>query len=224
MNELIAEALRWYNMPWTVLMGLVALYWAIAMVGLIDLDFLDFDFDLDADADIDVDVDGDISGHGGGLMGALFEFMQLGNVPLMVVLSGIISIGWGLSILGNYYLNPTATALIGVGIAVASALPSLIISSILMRPVAIFYRRLEEKTDGNETMIGRTCIVRTDRVDKSFGQAEVTTPEGPLIVNVRTSEDSEKLQRGDSALIISQDKEHTLYTVRKIASAEIISI
>lgn len=220
MNELIAEALRWYNLPWTVLLGIVALYWAVATIGLIDLDFLDFDFDFDADADLDADV----SGHGGGLMGAFFDFLQIGNVPLMVILSGIIGIGWALSLLANYYMNPSAIAIVGAGIAIAASLPSLVISSILMRPLAMFYKRLEEDTDGNLTMIGRTCIVRTDRVDEHFGQAEVATSDGPLIINVRIGEDSTTLSNGDSALIIGQDKEHMLYRVRKVTSSEIVSI
>ena len=50
------------------------------------------------------------------------------------------------------------------------------------------------------------------------GQAEVATPEGPLVINVRLASESAALRTGDSALIISEDSEHTLYTVRRIAN------
>ena len=45
-EELFSEALRWYNLPWSILLALTTLYWLVAIVGMIDFDFLDFDFDF----------------------------------------------------------------------------------------------------------------------------------------------------------------------------------
>lgn len=213
MSELLTEALRWYNMPWTILLGIVALYWVIAAIGIIDLDFLDFDFDLDADADIDLDADA--GGSDSSMIGNFLKFLQLGEVPIMIVFSFITTFAWVFSLLGNYYLNPGNNAIVGVLISASSTVPTVLITGIAMRPFAMLYGYLEEKSDGNETMIGRACIVRTDRVDEHFGQAEVSTPEGPLIINVRICEGSEMLKHSDSALIISQNKEHMFYTVCK---------
>lgn len=213
-EELYTESLRWYNLPWTLMLVLMMVYWSFSILTSIDLDFLDLDFDLDADADADVDVDS----PGGGLFAGILEFIHLGSLPLMVVLTGLVICGWSLALIGNYYLNPSSLGLIGFGVSLAVALPGVVLSSLALWPVAVFYKRLEDKTDGNLTMIGRTCTVRSDRVDASFGQAEVSTPEGPLVVNVRLASESSPLGVGDSALIINEDQEQMLYTVRKISN------
>ena len=216
-EELIAESLRWYNLPWSLMLALMAIYWGIAVFGIVDLDFLDFDFNFDADADVDVDADLDAN-SGGGLIAGILEFIHLGSLPLMVVVSGLVICAWSFALIGNFYLNPGNSGLIGFLVSLAVALPGLVVSSLALLPFAIFYKRLEDKTDGNLTMIGRTCKVRSDRVDQSFGQAEVETVEGPLVVNVRIASESAPLQQGDTALIISEDPEHMLYTVRKITN------
>ena len=216
-EELYTEALRWYNLPWSIMLALMMLYWIIATIGVIDLDSLDFDLSLDANADIDADADIDTN-VGGGVFAGILEFIHLGSLPLMVVLSGLVICAWSFAIIGNYYLNPTNIGFLGFGISFAVSLPGVVVSSLTLWPVAVLYKRLGNKTDGNLTMIGRTCKVRSDRVDASFGQAEISTPEGPLIVNVRLASESGPLIEGDSALIISEDVEHMLYTVRKISN------
>ncbi|NQY32845.1 MAG: hypothetical protein HRT56_06705, partial [Coraliomargarita sp.] len=89
LEELITESLRWYNLPWSLMLALVGIYWAIAVFGIIDLDFLDLNFDIDADGDVDVDADLDADTGGGFIAGAL-EFIHLGSLPLMVVVSGLV--------------------------------------------------------------------------------------------------------------------------------------
>lgn len=214
-EELFTEALRWYNLPWSLMLLLVLLYWAIAVFGIVDLDFMGGDLEVDADLDVDADID---ANPGAGALVGIMEFIHLGSLPLMVVVSGLVICAWSMALIGNFYLNSGNSALIGFGVSLAVAIPGLIVSSLALWPVAVFYKRLEDKTDGNLTMIGRTCRVRSDRVDADYGQAEVITSEGPLVINVRLASESEPLSAGDSALIISQNAQQMLYTVRKIAN------
>ena len=51
MSEFVETAFSPTAIPATVLLLVVALYWFVAVVGGIGLDFLDFDFDFDADFD-----------------------------------------------------------------------------------------------------------------------------------------------------------------------------
>ena len=214
-EELYTEALRWYNLPWSLMLLLVLLYWVIAVAGIVDLDFMGVDLEVDADVDMDADID---ANPGGGAFVGVMEFIHLGSLPLMVVVSGLVICAWSMALVGNFYLNSSNSGVIGFALSSAVAIPGLVISSLALWPVATFYKRLEDKTDGNLTMIGRTCRVRSDRVDTLFGQAEVSTPEGPLVVNVRLASESEPLQSGDVALIISEDSQQMLYTVRKITN------
>ena len=82
MGDVIQQALTWYNLPLTLLLGVITLYWLMVIIGVLSADSLDFDVDtgdidvgvdLDADADVDIDAAHDFSadhdlhaGHGTG--------------------------------------------------------------------------------------------------------------------------------------------------------------
>ncbi|CAM2065531.1 DUF1449 domain-containing protein [Sulfidibacter corallicola] len=65
MLELFQASLAWANLPITVLLGLILVYWLFVILGFVGMDSLDvdvetdvgFDADLDAGADVQVDVD-----------------------------------------------------------------------------------------------------------------------------------------------------------------------
>ena len=51
MWEVLQAALAAVNLPYTVFLGLILLYWLTVIIGALDLDL--FNIDLDADADVD---------------------------------------------------------------------------------------------------------------------------------------------------------------------------
>ena len=60
--ELMRFSFDMVNLPFTVLLLVVMLYWGCVIAGAMDLDFFDIDADaeVDMDADVDVDVDADL--------------------------------------------------------------------------------------------------------------------------------------------------------------------
>ena len=64
MGEVLQEALMPANLVFTVMLGIVIIYWIMVILGALDVDFLDIDFD--SDVDVDADVDADVDGTGGG--------------------------------------------------------------------------------------------------------------------------------------------------------------
>lgn len=217
MTELLHEAIQWYNLPWTILLGLLLLYWIFEIVTGID-----FDLDFDLDADLDAEGPEGVSGAGGPIAG-LAKFVHLGHLPLMMIVTAIAIAGWAFSIFGNYYLNPGANAILGVAFAIIAFVPAVFVARLCLWPFVRFYKSLEGKTDGNESMIGRVCKIRTDRVDDRFGQAEVPTPEGPYVINVRLCSTSAPLSQGDTALIIAEDTARMSYTVRRISNEHLVA-
>ena len=64
MLELFTEAIRPINLPLTVLVAVITLYWVLVGLGLLGLDF-GADADLDGDSGAgDIDLDGHSDGHG----------------------------------------------------------------------------------------------------------------------------------------------------------------
>ena len=61
MTEIFQEAFKGYNLPLTILVGLIALYWVISLFGLVDFDSIDNAMGLDGlDTDVDVDIETDM--------------------------------------------------------------------------------------------------------------------------------------------------------------------
>jgi hypothetical protein len=72
MHEVFAESITWANLPFTVLLGTVVLYWIMVALGALDMNLFgevdadlhaDAHFDAHADGGVDLDGDGDLDGH-----------------------------------------------------------------------------------------------------------------------------------------------------------------
>ncbi|RMG67737.1 MAG: hypothetical protein D6722_12680, partial [Bacteroidetes bacterium] len=97
MTELYELSISPPNLPYTILLGLMVVYWLTVIIGAIDLDFLDFDVDVDTDVDVDAEVDTEVEVDGeadgaGGVSGAGWflttaSFFNLGSVPFMIFMS-----------------------------------------------------------------------------------------------------------------------------------------
>ena len=84
MWEVLDASMAVVNLPYTVFLGLILLYWLAVIVGGLDLDL--FNVEIDADVDVDTNMDTAVSGLGGvGL--AVLQFFHVGTVPLMLLLS-----------------------------------------------------------------------------------------------------------------------------------------
>ena len=102
-------------LPFTLLLIPVALYWLLALLGTLDLDFLDVDLDQDVDvsASATVDAGGQGNGHGdvpgqGVVMNVFHGALRAINatdVPVMVVFSILMIMMWLCAMLGNLWFN-----------------------------------------------------------------------------------------------------------------------
>lgn len=213
MSEVITESLAWINLPFTVLLGMVLLYWITVIVGLADMDAgLDHDIDHDADADHD--------GHaGGGFLGPVLEFFYIGEVPVLIVLSVFSLAMWAFAVLANYYFNPSHSLLLALGLFILNLIVSGLVTRVVGAPLRQAFGYLNKDYDEHRAIVGRACVVTTSELTNSFGQATITEGAGaPIIVNARTLHD-EVLRRGDSAIIFEEDKEKGLYFIKKLEPA-----
>lgn len=209
MGELIELSVSPANLPFTILLGLVILYWVGVILGALDIELFDFDLGLDGDADADVDA---TPIGGGGI--ALLQFFHVGTVPLSILLSFFFLSLWVISVVANYYLG-SGSLLVVFLLLVPNVIASLFVTKLFTLPVRALFRRLESERHETETVIGKICRIRTSRVDPGTGQAEVATSGAPLRLNVRTRE-GEVLERGEEAIIVEYDKKRRVYMVRKL--------
>ncbi|MGV9778901.1 hypothetical protein, partial [Streptosporangium sp. NPDC003464] len=143
------------------------------------------------------DGDGGTESAGsGGLLGGL----GLGGVPAVVTVSLLAVIGWSVSLAGGVLFSgvPALT-----GVLVAALVCAWAGARLAVRPL----RRaaLRGRGPSRADFVGRTCVIRTGRVDAAFGQAEATAPDGSsALVQVRQTGD-DAFDAGDTALIFAYD-------------------
>lgn len=212
MSELLQESLRFYNFPITVCFVLVVLFWMITVFGIVDSDALEPNLDLDADVDVDAQV------HGGSIGLGLLRFFNLGEVPLMILLSVLITLVWAGAVALNYYFNPGQSFLIAGGWLFANGVVSLLLTKFLTVPLKLLMRRLKEG-EKHRPVIGRACVIKTSEVTETFGQAEAEDDSGnPLLLHVRVSQGQKSLAKGDRALVVDTLDDAQTYVVRKLES------
>ncbi|HEX8632176.1 MAG TPA: hypothetical protein VF755_28790 [Catenuloplanes sp.] len=182
MGGFIGAAFSFPTVLFTFLLVVVVGYWLLVVLGAAD---------LDGDAGLDGGVAGLMSGLG------------LGGVPAAVAGSLLIALTWFLSLVGTVLVGDEVFPLASLAVLLAA----LAVGWFGTRLVVPLLRRALPTGSGpsRAEFVGRTCVVRTGRVDRHFGQAEVTTPDGSsALVQVRQAA-ADPLPAGTHALIYGYD-------------------
>jgi len=191
----------------TVMLGVCLLYWAGAVLGLVDLDVVDID------PGIDLNVD---SGYTpSDVLSALLLRTGLVGVPLVVTLSLITLIGWFIC----YYLvhftlgsvsNGWVRFLIGLPIFAGSLIAAAWLTSKAIQPLKPLFRSATK--EHFKHILGQRAVVRTSRVDENFGEATLDDGGAGLILKIR-SLDGETFIKGDRVVIFERLSDDNIYRV-----------
>jgi len=219
MLDLLEAAFSLVNLPYTILLILVVLYWGLYILGAVGddvLDFLGLDFDGDVDVDADVDVDGDVdagaNGMGSGL-GALLHFFYLGELPVVLIFSILILFMWILAMLANRMLVNTQlwlSMVLFVPIFVAAAM----LTKAVLTPFVPWLKQAFDQSSDVVEIIGKTCTITSLEATPEYGQAELPRPGAPVVLNVKTREGT-TLRKGEEAIVYEHDEATSTYLVAK---------
>lgn len=173
----------------------------------------DFDFDLDADVDVDADFDVESDSSGGLLRGAL-EFLGITGMPILLALNLLSLFAWMVCMIFMLFAGDVgggAAFAVGVLGFVGSFLAGGYITGRLAQRFShVFVPTLALR---RRELVGRACVITTEKVTTDFGQAEVRDAEGgSLIVQVRCAKDND-LGSGDRALIFDLDADAGVFQI-----------
>ncbi len=223
MAELLEASFAGVNVVPTALMGLSVIYWLFVLTGTIGLDMFDFDLDLDVDADVDVDVDVDAdvdadmdlpTGQIGSMMSlgvVVLRFLNIGSVPIMLWFSIFSLALWTFTVILD---DPAHHESIvpGLLVLVRNGFFGLIVAKAMTQPLRGKFDPIEPTKP--EDLIGQTCVITTTEVNETFGQARHEMDAAPLLLNVRSTDNS--LTKGDLALIVGFEPHQHTYSVEKV--------
>jgi hypothetical protein len=187
----------------TVLLGVILLYWLLAILGAVDIDVLD----------MDLDVDTDISNVGG--LTGLLSTLGLSGPPVTVTLSVLTILSWLFSYFSSAYLLVLVPwdmfrEFIGAGLLVGCFIVSIPVTAQVIKPLKGLFVVHSAKSKSH--FIGATCKITTLEVSETFGQAEIDDGQARIIVSVRANTPN-ALTKGDKAKVTSYDKEKGTYEV-----------
>lgn len=197
--SLLEAATAFPTALYSVLLGVVLVYWLLAIVGMVDFESSGIDLDIEAHADASADDLGAIASY--------VVAFGLHGVPFSIVVSLLVLVGWTLSFLAGVTLMrwvPTEVLqwVAGLFVLLVSAALSLVITARLVRPLRGLF--VSHAAQSNASLVGQTCRVLTGVVDERQGRAEISQRGASLNIRV-WSPCPNPLKRGDTALITDYD-------------------
>jgi hypothetical protein len=167
MGNFIDAAFGYPTAIYTALLGVVLIYWVLAIVGLVDFEASGLDIEIQhADGDA-----GDI-----GTLASYVVAMGLNGVPFSIVVSLIVLVSWTVSCLAGMWVLPRVpTMLLNIVAATAVLLMSfamsIVVTARLVRPMRALF--VTHAALANASLVGQSCKVLTGTVDEKVGRAEV---------------------------------------------------
>jgi hypothetical protein len=134
-------------------------------------------------------------------------FLGLGGVPLSVVVSLLVLLAWFGSLVGAELFTPVPSWLVLAG--------ALLMAWQLTRLAVLGLAPVWPTGPGasRSDFLGLTCVIRTQTVTRTFGQAEVHAPDGSsAIVQVRQA-GTDDLRAGSAALLFDVDADGEFFWV-----------
>jgi len=186
---------------------LVVFYWLVVSVGLLDIDVLDL-----PEPETDLEFESDIGAEG--LAGLLMK-IGLNGVPLTVVLSLLILLGWLISYFASYLLMAIVPGnllwfLVGTAILIGAWMLAIPITAILIKPLRPLFSKAKGTT--RASVLGQVAVVRTSRVDEGFGEVDFNDGGAGLVLKARADTPND-FKRGDRVVLLEYLETDNAYRV-----------
>lgn len=191
MDLFLSIALSFPTLIFSVLLAVAVVYWLLAMIGLVELDFLPVSMAADGEAM-----------EFGGAAGLLMKF-GLDGVPLTVILSVLTLLAWLISYFAGFFLLQhlpwdVLRYTLGSGVVVMAVVIALPFTGLLLRPLRSLFAKL--KPVDSVSLLGQVARVRSPEVTLQQGTAELDDGGAGLILQVRA--EPGQFKRGDRVVLV----------------------
>ncbi len=205
------------NALMTILTGLSLSYWVFTLLagdGL-DLDtsgvIADFDLGYDADADLESP---DSDAPQPGIFSKVLDFINVGKVPVMVIITLFKFISWIITIVTSFFLDLTTFGISSILILLPIFLIVYFILHYLTKPLVKLYHNMGYEGDENLELIGRVGVLKSSIIDTKLGLAQVVINKDIISLNVK-SKSGEEIPYGSQILVVDESADKKYYYVTK---------
>jgi hypothetical protein len=193
----------------TALLGVVLIYWLLAIIGIVDFETSGFEVDLDTDTDLHAD------GADLGTIASYVVAFGLNGVPFSIVVSLIVLVSWFLTAMFALYVLPWIPTtflqvIVGSLAMIAAFLVSVPLTARVIRPMRGLF--VTHNARSNHSLVGQVCKVLTQEVSETFGRAEVSERGAGLNIRI-WAKSPNSLTRGSLARIVDYDEAGSRYLV-----------
>ncbi|MGW4109489.1 hypothetical protein ACWEFJ_01265 [Actinosynnema sp. NPDC004786] len=136
--------------------------------------------------------------------------LDIGGVPATIGVSLLVAFSWFACLAGVVLVGPSSAAA-GFAVLGGALLVGAVLARLAMAPLTRLFPA--DPPASRLDFVGRTCVIRTGRVTRTFGQAEVTAADGSsAVVQVRQPGD-DALTAGATAVIFDYDADGEFFWV-----------
>jgi len=212
MNPFYQNISSFPTVVFTFFLLLTVLYWLVAVLGLVEVDVLDFDLP-DAEGGLDINANNQLS-SAEALAGLMLR-LGLHGVPVTIIVSIISLFGW----LTSYYIvhfsfgmvpDGIVQYLAGIPVFLLSLYIGVMITAFLIKPLRPLFKKAQQHTP--KLVLGQAAIVRTSRVDNNFGEATLEDGGAGLILKVRATDDK-TFSKSDRVVLLEYIESTNAYRV-----------
>jgi hypothetical protein len=210
-SEILEFSKQLYMAPWTILFIVSSIITILSLVSGIGTD-IDFDADVDVDFDTDIDLDTHVDADS--ILKSFYIFLNVGKVPVTVIIFTFITINWTLGIFSNFALNTSHNAFIGFIILAVIFILSIPLTKLLTNPLKMLFTSMIEEKESLTQIRGGLCTTLTEVTEKN-GQASIK--DGPTIVNLMVcSEKGKTISKGKKAVVLKKNSSSNRYIISEV--------
>jgi len=198
----------------TVLTGISLFYWVCMLFsGGGDTD-MDIHFGDVADVDVahDLDSNTDVHATEPSFWSEMMEYINIGKVPLMVIITLFKFIGWIITLLSSILLDLSGWGVKSVLILIPVFFITYIIMHYITKPLVKMYKNIGYNGEESHDYLGRTGILKSTIENDRIGILEVTINRDVIRLNV-ISQHGKQLPYGTEVMIIKENKDPKIYEV-----------
>lgn len=210
----------------TVLMLIIAIYWLFVLIGGIGFDDIDLDIDFSPEVDVDVevpDIEVDVADTDShitvekvpqGILLKCLSFINVGQVPFMLVLSTFIFLLWIGSLITTHFFYVDHLGWRSVFVLLPLIAVGFLLTKVATTPMVKLFKEINYQGEAATDFFGCSGKMLSNIEGQKVGSAEFLVNRNPIKLNV-ISLNGESIKYGDTVIITEEVPKRQIYYVIK---------